>query len=204
MKKISLAILSLSVLALNACGPKKSACTYSTDPKDIQLEWTAFKFTEKTPVKGKFNKAEVKGKTQAGSLAELVTGLHIDIDGASVETNDPGRNATIQQFFFEKFNPPFHIHAMATKLEGDDQKGTMAINLSMSGSAKDVPFAYTVGADGVLTAQASIDMLEFGLQAPYDSIHKACEDKHTGKDGVSKTWTQVDLLLTGKFKKECK
>lgn len=204
MKKILIAFAVLSVLSLNACGPKKSACTYSTDPKDIQLQWTAFKFTEKAPVKGKFNKAEVKGKTSASSLAELVTGLHMDIDGATVETNDPGRNATVQQFFFEKFNPPSHIHAMATSLEGDDQKGSMAVNISMNGSAKDIPFAYTVGEDGVLVAQASIDMMDFGLQAAYDSIHKACEDKHTGKDGVSKTWTQVDLTLSGKFKKECR
>lgn len=202
MKKIVPFLFVLFLSTLAACGPKKSACTYTTDPQGIQLEWTAFKFTEKTPVKGKFNKVEVKGTSSAPSLAELAKGLHMDIDGGSVETNDAGRNATIQQFFFEKFTPPSHIHAMASNLEGDDQQGKLNINISMNGNAKDVPFTYSV-TDGVLEAKASIDMMDFALQAPFDSIHKACEDKHTGKDGVSKTWTQVDLRLTAPFKKQC-
>ena len=201
MKKIA-PLLLLSALTFTACGPKKSACTYTTDPQGIQLEWTAFKFTEKTPVKGKFTKTEVKGPSSAPSVAELAQGLHMDIDGGSVETNDPGRNATIQQFFFEKFNPPSHIHAMASKLEGDDQQGKLDINISMNGNSKDVPFTYAV-TEGVLEAKASIDMMDFALQGPFDSIHKACEDKHTGKDGVSKTWTQVDLRLTAKLSKQC-
>ncbi|HKY61959.1 MAG TPA: YceI family protein [bacterium] len=193
----------IAVLSLGACAPKKSACTYQTDPKGIQIGWTAFKFTEKLAVKGRFNKFQAMGPGSADSLEKLLTGLHMDIDGASVETDNPGRNATIQQFFFEKFNPPSSIHAMATKVEGDDLKGTLTINLKLNGVAKDVAFPYTVAADGTLEAKGTIDMMDFGLQPAFDSLHQACEDLHKGPDGVSKTWTQVDLSVSGKFQKSC-
>lgn len=193
----------IAVLSLGACAPKKSACTYQTDPKTIQIGWTAFKFTEKLAVKGRFNKFKAMGPSTADSLDKLLAGLHMDIDGASVETDNPGRNATIQQFFFEKFNPPSAIHAMVTKLEGDDQKGTLTISIKMNGVAKDVAFPYTVDAKGLLEAKASVDMLDFGLQPAYDSLHRACEDLHKGTDGISKTWTQVDLAVSGSFQKSC-
>lgn len=205
MTKIRLfGLVAALSLGLGACtASKKSACTYQTDPKQIQIGWTAFKFTEKLAVKGRFGKFQAMGPGSADSLEKLLTGLHMDIDGASVETDNPARNATIQQFFFEKFNPPSAIHAMVTKLEGDDQKGTLTINLKMNGVAKDLAFPYTVDANGLLDAKASIDMLDFSLQPAYDSLHQACEDLHKGKDGVSKTWTQVDLAVSGSFKKSC-
>ena len=202
MTKIPIICL-LAILTFGACSQKKSTCTYQTDPKAIQMTWTAFKFTEKSAVKGRFNKLQAMGPSSADSLEKLITGLHMDIDGASVETDNPARNATIQQFFFEKFNPAFAIHAMATKLEGDEQKGTLTIHVKMNGVAKEVAFPYTVNAEGLLEAKGTIDMLDFGLQPAFDSLHQACEDLHKGKDGISKTWTQVDLSVSGRFQKSC-
>ena len=203
MKKLSLGLSFLVLFAMGGCGPKKSACQYSTDPKAIQLVWTAFKFTEKTPVKGRFNKAEVSGKSSAPTLPELMKGLRIDIDGATVETDNPGRNATIQQFFFEKFNPPFKIQATIASVTGDEQKGSLQIKIDLNGAAKEIPFTYTVTPEGAVEAKGTIDILEFGLQPAFDSLHQACQDLHKGKDGVAKTWTQVDLSLTGNIEKEC-
>jgi len=179
------------------------ACTYSADTKDVKLVWTAFKFSDKTAVKGRFNQATVAGTPSAKSLAALMQNLSMDIDGASVETDNPARNATIQQFFFAKFSPPSKIHAAVARVSGDDTKGAMTVKITMNGVTRAVPFAYTATADGGFEAKASIDMLQFNLKAAHDSLHQACEDKHKGPDGVSKTWTQVDLLLTGKFKKAC-
>jgi len=66
-----------------------------------------------------------------------------------------------------------------------------------------VPFAYTVTPAGEVTAKGSIDMLDFALKDAHDSIHQTCEELHKGQDGVSRTWTDVDLTLTGKFTKSC-
>ncbi|MCE9626268.1 MAG: YceI family protein [Deltaproteobacteria bacterium] len=207
MKTLSLTVFSLLLLSGFAqeasAYSKAAACTYTADPKDIQLVWTAFKFTTKAGVKGHFNKAQVSGAPSAKSLAGLMQNLQMEIDAASVDTDNPGRNATIQQFFFEKFAPASKIHAATSKVVGDDAKGTATIKITMNGVTRAVPFAYTATPEGILEAKASIDLLNFKLQSAFDSIHEACKDKHTGPDGVSKTWTQVDLALTGKFKKEC-
>jgi len=209
MKTLSLAVFSLLLLsgfahdASAGYGKKAAACSYSADPKDIQLTWTAFKFTTKAAVKGHFNKAPVSGTASAKSLAGLMQNLQMDIDAASVETDNPARNATIQQFFFEKFAPASKIHAATSKVVGDDAKGTATIRITMNGVTRAVPFAYTTTPEGTVEAKGSIDLLNFNLKSAFDSLHEACKDKHVGPDGVAKTWTQVDLLLTGKFKKEC-
>lgn len=178
-------------------------CTYAVDPNGISLVWTAFKFNEKTAVNGKFNTRKVSGPTSASSPVELARGLSMEIDGASVETDNPARNATIGEFFFGKFKPSAQIRASVADVKGDDRKGTMDMKVTMNEVTRVVPFAYTVTPDGEVTAKGSIDMLDFALKDAHDSIHQTCEELHKGKDGVSKTWTDVDLTLTGKFTKSC-
>lgn len=178
-------------------------CTYAVDPNGISLVWTAFKFSEKTAVNGKFNTRTVSGPTSASSPIELARGLSMEIDGASVETDNPARNATIGEFFFGKFKPSAKIQASVAGVKGDDQKGTIDMKVTMNEVSRVVPFAYTVTPAGEVTAKGSIDMLDFALKDAHDSIHQTCEELHKGKDGVSKTWTDVDLTLTGKFTKSC-
>jgi len=178
-------------------------CRYSTDPKEIKLQWTAFKTTQKVPVKGSFNTTVVSGSISASSLAQLATGLKMDIDGSTLESGDPGRNVTIQQFFFEKFNPPFKMSAAVGQFEGDDSKGNIMIDITMNDATQRIPFAYTATPDGTLTAKSAIDLMNFNLGEAFNSLHQACEVQHTGEDGVSKTWPDVDLMITAQFTKEC-
>ena len=199
-------ILALGCAAMTLIGMSNAEakeCTYSLDAKDVKMQWTAFKTTKKLGVKGTFTKVKVNGATSAGSLGELAKGLSMELDGASVESGNAGRNVTIKQFFFEKFAPAFEIKASIAKLEGDDTKGTIHIALSLNGVSKTVPFAYTVQA-GVLEAKATMTMSDFALKSAFDSLHNACGTLHTGKDNVAKTWEDVDLLVSSKFSKVCK
>ena len=54
-----------------------------------------------------------------------------------------------------------------------------------------------------VAATATIDILDFRMKAAYEQLHRACGEQHTGDDGVSKTWTTVDLRLTGQLKSDC-
>ena len=190
-------------LLLALSSDAKAACTYQLGKNPIKLEWTAFKFTEKTGVTGSFNTMTLRGPKQADSLINLARGLSMQIDGTSIESNNPGRNVTISQFFFQKFSPSPDLTAKVTSVEGDDHTGNLSIAITMNGTTKDVPFTYTISKDNQVEAKGSIDMMEFALQSAFDSIHRACETQHTGKDGISKTWTDVDLKLTGRFEKAC-
>lgn len=220
-----LTLLTFALLLVAACKPEKPAseaptpsqtsqettematqngtCTYSTDPNQIKMEWTAYKFTDKTPVKGTFTGTQVEGEVKADSLSALAQGLRMKLDGATIESGDPGRNLTVKDFFFAKFNPPFQMEAWVKDLQGTDTAGSLTLVLQMNGVSKEVPFAYTATPEGELTAKGGINLMDWNLQPAFDSIHQACETMHTGKDGVSKTWDVVDLKVVGKFNKDC-
>lgn len=178
-------------------------CTYEVNPAEVALSWTAFKFTEKTAVKGKFAKTTATGTAKGATLPGLMKDWKMSVDGSTPDSADPVRNNNLKVSFFSKFNPPSEISAEVVKVDGDNEKGTLTIQIKMNGATKDVAFPYTVGADGAIEAKASIDILDFQLQAAFDSLHATCGGLHTGTDGVSKTWTQVDLTLNGKALKSC-
>ena len=192
-------LLAATLLANSAEG----ACTYSVGENPIQVEWTAFKFTKKQGVTGTFNTTSLSGPREADSLTALARGLSMEIDGTSIESNNPGRNVTISQFFFQIFAPSPDIVGRVVQVEGDDQSGKLDVAISMNGTTKTVPFKYTISDRHEVEATAKIDMMDFALQKAFDSIHLACETQHTGEDGVSKTWTDVDLKLTGRFEESC-
>jgi hypothetical protein len=62
---------------------------------------------------------------------------------------------------------------------------------------------YKTFPEGEFTASGSFDMLDFGLKTAFDSIHQACFEKHKGADGVSKTWTEVEVRIAAKVSKTC-
>ncbi len=77
------------------------------------------------------------------------------------------------------------------------------MKITMNGVSRVVPFEYTATSEGEVSAKGSFDMLDFALQGPFDSLHEACGEMHTGPDGVSKTWTDVEVTVQGSFTKSC-
>lgn len=165
--------------------------------------WTAYKTGEKLPVSGTFTKVTLSGAKTVETLATALTGLGLEIEGATVDSGQPARNATLAAAFFAKFAADTKFGGSTTGATGDETRGTIMATLDMNGVAKPIRLNYGEVSDGVLVAKAVIDMLDYSLQAPFDSLHKACEGLHTGKDGVSKTWTEVELTITAKIDKKC-
>ena len=196
-------IASCAALGSALVPAANAACTYSVGENAVKVEWTAFKLTEKVGVTGTFNTTKLSGPREASSLMALAEGLSMKIDGRSIESNNPGRNATVSEFFFGKFVPSAEIVGKVQSVEGDASKGTLQIAITMNDTTRTVPFAYTISEEHAVEATATIDMMDFALQKPFDSIHQACEEQHTGPDGVSKTWTDVELKLSGTFGAAC-
>jgi hypothetical protein len=95
------------------------------------------------------------------------------------------------------------MEVIAKKLSGGDSQGNLMLQLNMNGVVKEVPFAYTANEQGEIVAKGGINLMDWQLRSAFDSLHKACEQLHTGKDGVAKTWDVVDLEIKGKFTKTC-
>ncbi|WP_010134100.1 YceI family protein [Ochrovirga pacifica] len=200
MKK--LAITLLAVLSLTACNQKKKENT-STAPKEntVQLNaetvivnWTGYKFTNKTGVKGQFQKINVSNNKAAETKKEALNGVEFSIPVSSIFSNNGVRDAKLKSLFFGVMD---HTELLSGKVTSVSENGGV-IALTMNNETHDLPFTLTSqGATSYLTA--TVDVNTWNAQKALASIHKACEMLHTGEDGVSKTWNTVDLDVVLNF-----
>ncbi len=142
------------------------------------MQWTAFKTPLKLGVKGTFDKiAFVKGKN-------CLEGAEVIINKDSVNTKNPGRDKTLDTFFFGKLKGD--IKAKVVKVNDK----TLDIAITLNGVTKTIPFTYSEK-NGIVTAKGVIDLFDFSGSKALRSINKACYDKHQGK-----TWNDVELTFT--------
>ncbi len=164
MKKIVL-LAALSIFALAECQLQS-------------LQWTAFKTPLKLGVKGTFDKMTfVKGKN-------CLEGAEVLINKHSVNTKNPGRDKTLDSFFFSRLKGDIKAKIVAVK------EKTLDVAITLNGVTKTIPFFY-MKKDGVIRAKGVIDLFDFGASKALSSIAKACFNKHQGK-----TWNDVELRFT--------
>jgi hypothetical protein len=184
----------------------KSECVYQMDPSTLKVNWTAFKTTEKVAVQGTVHEVKVVAPKKAKSLSSFLKGVAGSgaFDAAEKSNSgNPGRDQTVFQKFFSLFAKKGQFKGGFATVKGDDTAGKMNLSMSVNSKKGVVPMEYKLGADGVFEATGSFDMLDFGMKNAHASIHQACEELHKGKDGVSKTWTEIGLKITAVIKKEC-
>jgi len=200
--KILVASLVFSSVAFAA----KPECVYQLEPTSVKVNWTAFKTTEKVAVQGTVVDVKVESPKKSKSLKALLQKTVGSGNFDTVKKSDSG-NPARDQTVFDKFFSLLANHAQFkggfTSVKGDDVSGTTTLKLSVNQKKTDVPMTYKIGADGAFEAIGSFDMMNVGMQKAHESIHTACEVLHKGKDGVSKTWTEVGLKIAGMIKKEC-
>lgn len=184
--------LSQSVLA--------ETCTYELAKDSLGAGWTAFKTTQKVGVNGTFKKVEVTGMTSGKTLAKLVQGLKVRIDTTSSDTTNPARDLTLKEFFFSKLKGA--VQGKIKNLNETDHTAVLALNFN--GKSKDVAMKYEAANDQDFKATGSIDLLDWSADEAYNSIHTKCTDLHKGPDGVSKTWSDVNITLKATINKVCR
>ncbi|BCD67844.1 YceI family protein [Nitratiruptor sp. YY09-18] len=165
MRKLLLTIAAAALLLAGECSLEN-------------LTWTAYKTPLKLGVKGTFGKiAFIKGK-------DCLDGAEVKINKHSVDTNNPDRDKTLDQYFFAKLRGDI----IAKVLKVDEK--TLDVVITLNGVTKKIPFYYTKK-DGVIKAKGVIDILDFQGNSVLRSIANACYKKHQGK-----TWNDVTLEFT--------
>ncbi len=167
-----------------------ATATCTLEQHSVRISWTAFKTNQKMAVSGSFTKVKVEGKTKAESLSKLIQGLKVTIDPASVQTGNPGRDATIAEAFFKK------IDGISGEVVSISEK-TLTLALQFNKQLKNVPLHLTVTNKKNFQATGSIDIRHFQAQDALQSLSERCQDLHRGPDGASKTWPDVELSLSG-------
>lgn len=198
---LSFAIMVL-LLSSVQCSSAESPCTYTLDPATTQVGWTAFKTTAKVGVKGQFSRFTVDVPEKADSPASLLQGLEFTIDSTSVSTGDEARDGVISSFFFQQMVGKPEIKGGVEKVEGSNS-GTAQVRIFMNSETNLIPMSFKIAENNQITATGQLNIMDFGAGQAFDSLHKACEEKHTGEDGVSKTWSEVELQISSKIIKDC-
>ena len=204
MKKIlNLCFVAIVALAMVSCAKEKKAVetvektdTYSVDAKNSTVQWTAYKTTDKLPVKGTFTEINITNANQGNSSAEALEGLTFEIPVSSIFSKDTIRDAKLNKFFFAIMDNTMSLKGSFSVK--DDANGNIA--LTMNGMTKDLPFTYEMSKDTILI-DTKMDLNIWQAQNAVESLHQACLALHTGPDGVSKTWDEVGItakILTSK------
>lgn len=204
MKKILiLCFVTMFSFLLFACGKEKKP-TENTEANDVyvidaansSVQWTAYKTTDKLPVKGTFKEINITASNDGKSSVEAIEGLEFEIPVSSIFTKDTIRDHKINKFFFAVMDNTLSLKGVFS-VENETQ-GNLA--LTMNGMTQDLPFTYETSKDTIMIG-TKMDLNVWGAQTAVESLNQVCLELHKGPDGVSKTWDEVAIsakILTKK------
>jgi hypothetical protein len=181
-----------------------SICEYSYDHSKTKFIWTAFKFTEKAGVNGTFDKVGILGNPKGETIKDFAHKIKFQIPVDSVNTNNPDRDAKIQKFFFGEMKSTTKIYGYFRNIKWQNESGTAELVLKMNNQERSVPVSFILKDNKNLELRGTIDLFKWGAHKSIESLNKECNALHTGKDGVSKLWNEVDILLTTELNYNCK
>ncbi len=215
MKKLLLLFISVGLLSL-ACQNNQQKTTEKTPPqkqvlqsakwllngKASTIEWTGYKTTGKIPVKGVFKSFKIENVPPATDLKTALEQAKAEIDVTSIFSNNEGRDKKLVEQLFDKMLQTQKIEASIKKIDVANQ--TAMVNIKMNGQEKTVPMKLHIDENkGQVELAGQIDLIkDFKAGTVLENFHKACFDKHTGPDGISKTWSTVDVKAHLVFQKK--
>jgi hypothetical protein len=199
MKLTKIGILLLSI-TLFSCGEEEAPKTdnassktmYQIDSESVTLKWTAYKTTDKIGVGGEFGKINVKDVSLSDSPEGVIDAVSFSVPVSSLFTGNTDRDWKLVNLFFGVMDQTEFIKGTFHALEGDASSGKGVMDLVMNGKTADLPYGYTIERDSMFIS-AKMNVLEWNGQEAMDSLNLACYDLHKGADGVSKTWSEVDI-----------
>lgn len=183
-------VLITSVLGSLAFGAFAFGATLDT--ANAKTTWTAYKFYDKTPVRGTFSKISYQWGKDTKSIEGMLTGATAVIDGMSVDLGDE-RSATVAEGFFSQFkNKEIRVRFTGITPDSTDKnKGRIEGVIEMNGVAKPVPIwlPYTIE-QKTFVANGVIDLNDFALGSALAKLHEICGELHGGK-----TWSEAGISL---------
>jgi hypothetical protein len=164
------------------------------DKEKTTINWTAYKTTDKVPVKGTFTKFSIENQPSGTTVNEAINGLSFKISVNSLATNDTIRDGKLIQSFFGSMENTTEISG---KIKiSSETSGTAEI--TMNGISQTFPINFSI-ANETATINATIDLNNWKAQAAIDALNLVCKELHTGPDGISKTWNDVAIEVLISF-----
>lgn len=210
MKKSFVLLTVITSLFLGSCGGEKSSqestetsCAYRYQSAFTEIKWTAYKFTEKLGVSGRFDEFEVIPGADSGSIKGIVDGLTFSIPVASVNSDNPDRDAKIKAHFFGSMQETSEIRGKIVSVNlTDSLQGQATVEIVLNQQSQTIPMSIEI--NGLqLTLKGEIDLTQWNAQSSVDSLNQVCYDLHKGADGKSVLWPSVSLEVKSTLLRIC-
>ena len=218
MKKLSLIAISALLMASCASEPNKEnttetnttqtsteeSCTYSYDQSSSKIKWTSFKTSDKVAVGGAFDTFTVNNTVSADNETAVFENASFEIITSSINSGNPGRDSKLISYFFNTMISTDTISGKVLMLDKPDNgKGTALIAITMNNMTFNQKAEFTLEND-VLTLSATLILNRWDGNAAIETLNNECKDLHTGADGISLLWDEVDVEISTTLAKDCK
>lgn len=176
---------------------KTEGTSYSYDPNGTIVSFTAFKTSDKVGVSGKFLKFDVTpAKESVSNAADILPGLKFSIPVNSIETNDKSRNGKIVEFFFGSMANNENISGEVKTVTN----GKAIVNIKMNDISKAVELVAKAD-ENIVVLKGFIDLNDWNGSDAIKTLNDVCKELHTGSDGKSVLWPDVELFIKAKLAK---
>ena len=172
----------------------KSTAEFSIEKASKQINFTAYKTSDKIPVGGQFKKVNVLSGGEGNTVKEAIHNTEFSIPVSSLFTQNSSRDYKIKKFFFGIMD---NTKLLSGKLLLTDTTNGV-VEIKMNGVSQKVPFKYSI-VDRVFNMKASMDVNDWNASKALASLNNVCLDLHRGADGISITWSEVTLNITTIF-----
>jgi hypothetical protein len=167
---------------------------FSLNNAKNSVNWVAYKTTEKIAVKGKFKKITITKNGDGNSIKEALNNAEFSIPVSSIFTSDTSRDFKIRKFFFGVMD---HTELLSGILViENDSTGYTAI--TMNAITEKLPFSYTIS-DKTFSLNTVMNLDNWNTKSAVDSLNVVCKELHKAADGISKTWSDVEINITSVF-----
>jgi len=169
---------------------QKESTMYVVNPTTTSVTWTAYKTTEKLPVKGEFKVIELTKAAPATNLKDALNNLEFSIPISSLFSNNEERDSKLKTSFFGSMIATSTIKGkIITETETSGK-----VELTLNGVTHELPIAYLL--DGQMaTMEATMDLDNWQAKTALAALNAVCKEQHTGPDGVTKTWSDVKINI---------
>jgi len=173
--------------------------TFSVQKGQTTINWTAYKKSNKAPVHGTFKSSAsntaslVKKATPATTALGAVNGLEFNVPVMDIFSGNEQRDNILRKFFFGIMKNT--VQLQGTVHLDSTAASTGRVDFSMNDEEHSFPVTFSVK-DDTVSLMGSMDMNDWHIISAMKSLNDHCKLQHTGADGVSKTWSVVDLNVS--------
>jgi hypothetical protein len=179
-----------------------SPCAYTYNAAPVEVLWVAYKYTDKTGVKGVFEEVTVSAKGTGASPVDVLNGAAISIVTSSSNSGDPTRDPKIQESFFGSLQSGETISGVITGADGNEQSGKLTADLTWNGVTKATEGSYSMTEQNI-ELKFELNVSDWSATDALNALNKVCEDLHKGSDGKSVLWPDVTVFVSTSFQKDC-